>query len=181
MNWQSMILTLAVAVSLNAFISNMKNFLGNLSGPVASIKQSSDIKCTITTDNLEWHVKDKPPVITVKFDFHGAINAPVMPSVRLTALPRKEGIHQNAYWAPFTITTGKSMSEWQKLGFAAEKKQLSISLVPSELLWASTKSSVWPSEAMAKTLLPGEYILQVQLEVSGGKTFVSNEIKILVE
>jgi hypothetical protein len=90
---------------------------------------------------------------------------------------KKEGAYQDAYWATFSVATGKSTSKWQKLSDEGKKKPLSIRLVPSELLWAPTKSSVWPSDVIRKAVPLGEYNLPLQFEVNTGKTFGSDKAK----
>jgi hypothetical protein len=177
---QSAILALTLLMNLNSAGSNVKSFFENTSGQEKSVDQSSNIKCTIAADSVRWRAEDKTPAISIEIEVHGTINTSVMLAVQLTALPRKEGIYEEAYWAPFSIATGRSTSDWQKLGLSAEKRTVSIRLVPAELLWAPTKSSVWPSDTMAKTVPPGEYSLQVQIEVNRGKTFLSNEVNITI-
>jgi hypothetical protein len=134
----------------------------------------------MTRHKVRWRVHDRPIVISVEIEVHGTISTSVMPAVHLTALPKKGGIYQDEYWAPFNVATGKSTSDWQKLGYAAERKPLTVRLLPFELLWAPTKSSAWPSGAMTQIVPPGEYSLQLQLEVNNGKTFVANEVQITI-
>jgi hypothetical protein len=117
-------------------------------------------------------------MIFAELEVHGTMSTSAVPSVRLTALPKKEGVYQDAYWAPFSVATGKSMSKWQKLSDEGKKKPLSIRLVPSELLWAPTKSSVWPSDAIRKAVPLGEYNLPLQFEVNTGKTFGSDKVRV---
>jgi len=154
--------------------SGMKDFSeGNLRQENAD-DQSPKIKCTISTNDVIWHLKSADAAV-VEFQFQGATDLSAMPSLHMTALPKKQGLDQNEYWAPFAIPSGASAKETQKLSPAR-----SVRLVPGRLLWAPTKSSVWPSQEFTKTVAPGEYSLQVQLETDGGKTISSNEVTITV-
>jgi len=136
--------------------------------------ESPKIKCTISTNDVAWHLKSADAV-AVEFQFQGAADLSAMPSLHMIALPKRHGLDQNEYWAPFAIPSGTSSKETQKLSPAG-----SVRLVPGRLLWASTKSSVWPSQEFAKTVPPGEYSLQVQLEINGGKTISTNEVTVTV-
>ena len=104
----------------------------------------------------------------------------MLPSLFLTALPKKNDVGHPEYWAPFNIATGASSSEWQKFGPDVQAHLISVRLAPHRLLWASTKSSVWPSENIAKVVLPGVYSLQARIEIKGGKTVLSNEVRVMV-
>jgi hypothetical protein len=127
---------------------------------------------------VNWRFEKTGAAVALEIQFQGARELSVMPSLRLIALPKKHGLDQTEYWAPFNITNGASAKESQKLTPADGAKPRSIRLVPAQLLWAPTKSSVWPSQDFAKTVPPGRYNLQVQLELSGGKTISSNEVEI---
>lgn len=179
MIWKSILLCLALLLNQDNLVLVREQVFEKKTPQEKSVDQIADIKCTITADKVHWHVKDKNVVISMEIEVRGTIRSSVMPAVQLTALPKIGGLEQQEYWAPFSVATGKSTSDWQKLDFAAENAH-SVRLVLSELRWAPTKSSVWPSEAMKEVVPPGEYSLQVCLEVNKGKTFVSNEVQITI-
>ena len=164
-----------IAFLLMTIVSNV---CGNAEDQKKAVVSESDIGCTITTTDANWDAKKATSVVSVEVEHPEFIRASAIPSVRLIALPRKEGIYQDEYWAPFNITTGASTKNWQKI--ANSIHALSIHLNPFQLLWAPTKSSVWPAQAFSKTVPEGQYILQVQIEVNGAKTFLSNEVKITI-
>lgn len=149
------------------------------SGQDKSPGDGSYIKCTIAADQVRWQV-DHTPAVSVEIDIRRSVKTSVMPALHLSALPKKAGIYQEEYWAPFSIAKGTATSEWQRLSIGADKKPFSVRLVPSELQWAATKSSAWPSDPMAKVVPPGEYSLQVEIEVNKDNTFTSNEVRVIV-
>ena len=142
-----------------------------------NLRQAKDdprrkIKCIISTNDMTWHSGSGDAAIAVEFQLQGATELSLMPSLHMTALPKRQGVDENEYWAPFAIPSGASTKETQKLRAAGVH---SLRLVPGQLLWAPTKSSVWPSQQFAKIVPPGEYSLQVQLEIEKGGTITSNE------
>jgi hypothetical protein len=140
--------------------------------------QSSKIKCTASTSDATWHSDNASATVLVEIHFQGTVQVKLMPSLHLMALPKKHGLQQEEYWAPFDVTSGASTKENQKLDPAARAR--SVRLIPAELLWAPAKSSIWPSQDFSKTVPPGHYSLQVQLELKNGKTISSNEVSITV-
>ena len=123
----------------------------------------------------------------VEFQCQGATDMSAMPSLHLIALPKKQGLDQTEYWAPFAIPDGASTKNNQKLNPAPFVRLIQGRLLwaPTKssvgrLLWAPTKSSVWPSQEFAKTVPPGEYSVQVQLEMNSGETISSNEVTVTV-
>jgi hypothetical protein len=142
--------------------------------------QGPKIKCRISTSDANWRSENTGATVAVDIQFQGATELSVMPSLHMIALPKKHGLNQNEYWAPFAIPSGASTKMTQKLSPARETSTRSVRLVPGQLLWAPTMSSVWPAEEFAKTVPQGEYNLQVQLEIKGGKTISSNEVTITV-
>lgn len=140
--------------------------------------QSPKLKCTVSINNSRWRTGNQGAEISVEIQFQGTTELSVMPSVHLAALPKKHDLEQSEYWAPFAIPTGASTKEQQKVSAAGRVH--SVRLAPTQLLWASTKSSVWPSQNFAKAVAPGRYSLQVELELTDGKVVSSNEIEITI-
>lgn len=177
---QSAILALMLLANRGDLVGQADGFAESASGQENGSNESPEITCIITTNNSKWRSKRAVATVSVGIEFQGMVRVSVMPSVHLTALPKSDGMTQNEYWAPFSVATGASTRNWQKLSIPTGKRRYSLRLVPSRLRWASTRSSVWPSQAMAKTVPPGDYSLVVHLETSEGKAVVSNELKITV-
>jgi len=140
--------------------------------------KNSQIKCTISTSDLTWHNEAAGTSVFVVTQCQGIRGFTVMPSLHLAPLPTPSGPDHGEYWAPFNLTTGASTKESQIVSPSTETQMRSVRLLPTKLLWAPTKSSVWPSQNFAKTVPYGRYSLRLELEVNGGKTVSSNEIKI---
>ena len=177
---RSAILVLILITNHVALNGDMKNFPEGELRQEKGDNQSPKISCTISTNGVNWRSQKTGTAVTVHIQFQEAMELSVMTSLHLIALPKKHGLDQNEYWAPFAIANGASTKETQKLSSAGASSPLSDRLVPAQLLWAPTKSSVWPSQDFAKTVPPGEYGLQVQLEINGGKTISSNEVMVTV-
>lgn len=178
MLFRSAILVLALLTNHGVVNKGMKDFSESNLSQEKGDDQIPKIKCTINTNDVAWHSRSADATVAVEFQFQGATDLSVMPSLHMTALPKKQGLDQNEYWAPFAIPSGVSTKETQKLSPVGGPNTRSLRLVPGRLLWAPTKSSVWPSQEFAKTVPPGEYSLQVQLEINGGTTISSNEVTI---
>ena len=140
--------------------------------------QISKIKCTISTSDLTWRNEVAGTSVFVVTQCHGTSGFTVMPSLHLAPLTANSGLDHGEYWAPFNLTTGASTKESQTVSPSTETQIRSVRLLPTKLLWAPTKSSVWPSQNFAKTVPSGRYRLRLEIEVNGGKTVSSNEIKI---
>jgi hypothetical protein len=140
--------------------------------------QSSQIKCTISPSDLTWRNEAAGTSVFVAAQCQGIGGFTVLSSLHLTPLPTQSGPDHGEYWAPFNLTTGASTKKSQVVSPAAGTQTRSVRLLPTTLLWASTKSSDWPAQDFAKTVPAGRYILRLELEVNGGKTVASNEIQI---
>ena len=101
--------------------------------------------------------------------------------MRLVALPTKPGLEGAEYWAPFDVADGRTTTRAQTFDPGSETIRQPIQLVPSKLLWAPAKSSVWPSHGFARTVPAGRNGLRIQLELDTGVTVSSNEIEITVK
>lgn len=180
MGLQSAFVVLILLTGHSAVNSGVKvSFEGELKREKSN-DQNPKIKCTISTNNVNWRSENTSAAVSVEIQFQGPTELSVMPSLRMIALPKTHGLDQNEYWAPFTIINGVNTKEAQKLSAVKGASTRSVRLVPVQLLWASTKSSVWPSQGFAKTVHPGDYSVEVQLEINGRKTICSNEITIAV-
>jgi hypothetical protein len=177
MTLRSTIVILMLLANHTSLDGRVKNLYG---GQEDRDGQSSQIKCTIRTSDLTWRTETVGTTVLVVIQCQGTSGFTVMPSLHLVPLPRQSGPDQGEYWAPFNLTTGASTKKWQVVSPTTETHTRSVRLPPTKLRWASTKSSVWPFQEFTKTVLPGRYSLHVELEVSGGKTVSSNEIKITV-
>lgn len=140
--------------------------------------QSPRISCLVTANDVNWRQGSATGEVSATIQFEGAAEISVMPSINLVALPKGSDLRRSEYWAPFDLVTGASTRERQNLTPVSEV--LSVRLVPARLLWAPAISSVWPSQTFAKTVPPGRYSLQVQLEFDAGKTILSNEVEIAI-
>jgi hypothetical protein len=157
--------------------AHMENFYDSVLNQQAD-DQSPKLKCTISTSDVNWRTGNEQAEVSVDIQFQGTTELSVMPSVHLIALPKKHGLEQSEYWAPFAVPAGASTKVKQKV--SAGTGAHGVRLVPTHLLWAPTKSSVWPSQSFAKAVPTGRYSVQVQLELGDGKTVSSNEIEITV-
>jgi hypothetical protein len=178
MTWRRIFLALILIVSQNSLVY-MNITPEKPPGQDKSPGDGPNIRCTLAADQTRWQA-DHTPAVSVEIDIRRSPKTSVMPALHLTALPKKGGIYQDEYWAPFSVANGTATTEWQKLAVGADKKPFSVRLVPSELQWAATKSSVWPSDPMAKVVPPGEYSLQVKIEVNKDATFTSNEVRVII-
>ena len=174
MLFRSAILVLILLTNQGAWSSGMSNYSDSDVRQAKGREQASTIRCEIKASDVTWHLKSVDAAV-VGFQCQGPTDMSAMPSLHMIALPKKQGLDQTEYWAPFAIPSGASTKNSQKLSPAP-----SVRLVPGRLLWAPTKSSVWPSQEFAKTVPPGEYSVQVQLEINSGETISSNEIKVTV-
>jgi hypothetical protein len=174
MLFRSAILVLILITSQGASSRAMKDYSDSDLRQAKGQQQSPTIRCEIRTNDVTWHLKSADAAV-VEFQCQGATNMSAMPSLHMIALPKKQGLDQTEYWAPFAIPGGASTKNSQKLAPAPSAR-----LVPGRLLWAPTKSSVWPSQEFAKTVPPGEYTVQVQLEINSGETISSNEVTVTV-
>jgi hypothetical protein len=145
------------------------------------VTQGPVIKCTVDTSDVRWHLKGKRPTVSIRIEASEGVNISAMPSLYLMSLPKKEGVTEDEYWAPFSITVGTDPHQWQKIDISAGKPILA-QVDPIGLRWALTKSSasIWPIQKFATAVPPGRYSLQVRLEVDGGKMVSSNELEISV-
>lgn len=137
------------------------------------------IHCTIATSHIKWVRGSKDDAVSVMLAFQGTGGFVALPSLHLIALPERHDIHGAEYWAPFSVVGGTT-NEKQVLQPADGTTSQVIHVTPSTLSWAPAKSSVWPSESFAKAVPPARYILQVQVELSEGRTISSNKIEITI-
>ena len=144
--------------------------------------RQSTIDSTIRTTHHVWRAGEQATVF-VEIRFRGAKQATVRPSLTLTSVQQTAApvFLQDQYWAPFDITTGSTGRERELLQSTDETQPLSIRLVPSRLLWAASKSSVWPSQPLEKAVPRGKYLLRVEVEIEPGKTESSNEVAVTIE
>lgn len=180
MRFRPAALLLLLLNSPGASNSSLKNIPGGVLSQEVGGKRSTEIRCTIATKDVRWRVGDKDTAVEVYIQSKGATDLSVLPSLHMILLPKKQGLDPNEYWAPFAIPNGASTKKTQKLSTTGDARTLSVRLVPARLLWASTKTSVWPSQEFAKIILPGKYSLNVQLEIDGGRTISSNGITVSV-
>jgi len=180
MNWQLVILT----VMLLSEGANVGVQPSNSSGVARSMETSREpdsmITCRITASDTNWRLKKSSATVSVEIQYLGSSEISVMPSLELFRLPKTEGLGQIEYWAPFALSTGVSTRSQQELVPTSKPGPLSVKLLPAELLWAPSLSSVWPDGNLVKTVPPGNYSLQVQLELSDGTKIASNEIPITI-
>lgn len=174
MLFRSAILVLILLTIQAASSDGMKDYSDSDLRQAKGQEQTPTIRCTIRTNDVSWHLKSADAAV-VEFQCQGATDMSAMPSLHMIALPKKQGLDQTEYWAPFAIPGGASTKNNQRIN-----PGLSVRLVPGRLLWAPTKSSVWPSQEFTKTVPPGEYSVQVQLEINSGETISSNEVTVAV-
>jgi len=155
-------------------------FSGGLANQQNSDGRFSRVLCSIAASDTTWRVKKMAGTVTTKIEIQAVKDISVMPALHLIALPKKQGLDATEFWAPFDMSTGASTKEWLRIRASAKNAPIVIQLSVSELKWASAKSSVWPSRPFAKTVPPGQYSLQAQLEFSEGQPISSNEIVVTV-
>lgn len=178
MSSRPMILILLLSTSCGAGRTTTERTVGietnqgpeNRSGPPIIIR----------TSHLEWRAEKEEATVSVEIRLQGTVEITAWPSLRLVAVSKTPGPVQQEYWAPFDLTTGLGTKADQRLSPADGTHPLSVRLVPSRLLWAATKSSVWPSQPLAKVVPGGNYVLRVQIEVEDGRTVSSNEVEISI-
>jgi len=175
MRWKLVALALILFVKQDALTSNFQD------GQDDSISGGPHIECRVTTTDAQWRRGKKNPLVSVKLEAGNAVNVSVMPSLHLMALPKQAGPREDEYWAPFSMTDGKEIHDWQLLDLPPGSP-VSVQVSPVRLLWGLTKSSgsIWPTQRFSKAVLPGKYSLQVQIETKNGRTISSNEIEITV-
>ncbi len=144
-------------------------------GQEKSKPDSVSVECAISTSDLVWTLGKASPKISVEARPRGVSSA--MPALYLIASSRKGATSRQEYWAPFDFTTGSSTAAWQDLSTAS---RITTNLNPAELLWAQTKSSVWPSKSLSDIVSAGRYTLRLEVEVKDGKAFSSNPIEITI-
>jgi hypothetical protein len=126
-------------------------------------------------------LKSPSAAISFEVELNGEVDVLVMPSVQLTALPRKtDELNQDQYWAPFDLDSAASTNKWQQLTNHGKPQRRTVRLVPSRLSWAKTKSSTWPSQAFSQVVPPGDYSLQVKLDTRDYKATASNEVTVTI-
>ncbi|SRR6266702_4072307 len=180
MSFRSAILMLAVLANFSAIDGHIMSFPEDELTHENRGDKAPKVKCAISANNVEWSSRSAESSVSVHIQFEGAKEISVTASLQLTALPKGHGLGKDEYWAPFDAASGRTTKGSQTLRAPDERYNRSVQLVPTQLFWASTKSSVWPSDDFAKTVPPGPYSLQVQLELTGGATIKSNEITINV-
>lgn len=141
---------------------------------------ASKIVCSIEVSKTNWSLKKTDATVSVKIQNQQQKDVIVMPSLNLIALPKREGLEQVEYWAPFNMASGEAAEQWQKMPSHQTGPAATEHLLVARLKWARTISSVWPSGAFAQTIQPGEYSVQVQLEMSGSGTVHSNEVHVTI-
>ena len=86
--------------------------------------ESSGVTCKISTSDLRWRLKDSNATISIEVEIQGKVNVLVMPSVQLTALPKKANeLEQVQSWAPFNLDSGASTNKWQRLTNQTESQK----------------------------------------------------------
>jgi hypothetical protein len=180
MKWKLLILALMLS-SQSASVGVQLNDSPKVARSMETRRKSNSvIICKITTSDTSWRLKKSSATVSVEIQYMGSSEISVMPSLELFGLPKKEGLGQIEYWAPFALSTGESTKSQQKLAPTPKAGPLSVHLLPRKLFWASSLSSVWPDRNLVKTVPPGNYSVQVQLELSDGTKVVSNEIPISI-
>jgi hypothetical protein len=177
---RSAILILALLVNCSALGGHLMGFAKGEPQQETREGQTPKVKCTISTTDVKWRLGGEHPAVSIHIQFQGAAEVSVMPSIHLSALPKRHGLDQVEYWAPFNVNTGVTSRESQKVRAGSKSNARSVRVIPTQLLWAPTKSSVWPCQGFAKTVPPGRYSLRVELELVTGSTVRSNEIAITV-
>ena len=144
-------------------------------GQEKTVSTSPSVQCALKAPEVVWKLGKANPKISAEIRPIGT--SLVMPAVYLTPLSKNRPSARQEYWAPFDLANGTSTASWQKLGAVP---RISTDLKPLELLWAPTKSSVWPDQSPTELLPPGQYTLRIQIEIKDGKIFWSNPVKITV-
>jgi hypothetical protein len=142
-------------------------------------KRASELRCSISTNDSHWKLGVSGNGVSVEVQLHGNTDSTIMPSLHLVAITKNEGSAQDEYWAPFRLKDGASTKEWQQVG-TGEQNRPPTRVLPLQISWAPTKSSVWPAETLANVVPPGTYYLQAQMEIRGHNPVVSNKIEITV-
>ena len=55
-----------------------------------------------------------------------------------------------------------------------------VSVNPSDLLWAADRSGTSPEQPLGRAIVPGTYTLQVQVQWPGGAAWRSNDVQVTV-
>jgi hypothetical protein len=143
--------------------------------------REAQVRCSVSTTDVVWPSDAGSVTVAPELYFEGPTQIRALPSIRLVALPKRPGLEQAEYWAPFDLANGGTTTRAQTIKSSSESVRRPIRVVPGKLLWAPTKSSVWPSREFAKAVPRGHYGLRIQLELDGGETLSSNEIEITVK
>jgi hypothetical protein len=81
------------------------------------------------------------------------------------------------YWA--RLDTEATPSRHGAVTLAARSKT-TVSVNPSDLLWAADRSGTSPEQPLGRAVLPGTYTLQVQVQTPGGAAWRSNDVQVTV-
>jgi hypothetical protein len=182
MKWHFVALTLTFLVQGQKIVPGLSSTALSSSSQEQLTSGGPNIKCTVDISSASWRYKDHSPVISIKIESTEEHDLSVIPSVRLMALPKKQGVKEDEYWALFGITAEANTHEWQRLKLSAKKPTM-VHVSPKNLLWGLTKSSasMWPVQKFTEAVPPGKYSLQVQLKINSDKTISSNEIEVSVD
>jgi hypothetical protein len=141
------------------------------------------ISCSISIAQKMWNSRNPSSLepIALQIQAKESTQERVMASIHLVAAASRnaEGL-RDTYWAPFDIATGDATAEWHSLESVFDHNSRVIHLRPSRLLWAPTKSSIWPSDGF-NTIPPGKYDLTVEIEGKTGGTVKSNAVRITLK
>ena len=81
------------------------------------------------------------------------------------------------YWA--RLDTDATPSRYGAVTIPARGKT-TVSVNPSDLLWATDRSGTSPEQPLGRAVVPGTYTLQVQVEAPGGAGWRSNDVRVTV-
>lgn len=135
----------------------------------------NDVKSTISTNMDKWQLGTNNATLTLQTDLTTTNGMTVLASIHLLTPDRKNAQIPVEYWAPFRLESGNASSKWLRIDSASSPKQVKVNVIPANLKWAATKSSVWPSKSFT-TLPTGTYRLFVEIDSEDGVKYRSNEI-----
>jgi hypothetical protein len=117
--------------------------------------------------------------VTVEFGSRNPIDIPFSVFFWLDLVPL-DGRETDNFWAPFNLDGKPILPATPKVKWKSGASRIQIRVAPDDLLWAPTKSSVWPSLRFSRAINPGRYRLLLHVEMIGHKPLESNEIEIIV-
>jgi len=138
------------------------------------------VDCIAHASITNWTQENSGGSVVVNVRSREKTTLTVLASLELIPLQTKNDQQGNGYWAPFSLQTGNPPNAWEKLQMFSSNDATSVVLHPSQLLWAPTISSIWPSQQLFKTAPPGKYRLHIEISVDGANPVASNEIIITI-